>query len=105
MCPWIQDGIPVTPLKKKPGSPKQAASSSNLLSPVKSQICPRRDRESRPASFGQVKAPEKLLRPAKGPLLQPKVEGDEAMQIVARDEKASKDDLDIDSESEDKGGM
>lgn len=46
-----------------------------------------------------------MLRPAKGPLLQPKVEGDEAMQIVARDEKASKDDLDIDSESEDKGGM
>ena len=105
MCPWIQDGCPVTPLKQKADSSKEAASSSNLLSPVKSQICPRRVRESRPASFGEVKAPEKMLRPAKKPLLQPKAEGDEAMQIVARDEKASKDDLDVESESEDKGGM
>ena len=110
MCLWIQDAFPSTPLKKKPGACREEASSSKL-SPVKSQIRPRRVRESRPASFGEVKAPEKMLRPAKRPLVQPKAEGDEAahtgeaMQIVESKGEKPKDDLEIETESEDKAGM
>ena len=102
----VQDDCPNTPLtKKKPDSPSKAPSSK--LSPVKSQICPRRIQESRPASFGEVKQPAKMLLPAKRPILQPKVEGDaksgggEAQAIVESDRKMPKDGVELeDPESE-----